>query len=441
MKKHLLFITSGLFVLGGMFAQTADKCATMPVYQARLQNPISSANFKAADVAAQNWLSNPINKRKASQKTNSIINIPVVVHVVYKNAVQNIPDTQIVRQIQILNECFRLQNSNFSATRPIFDSIGADTEIQFCLATIDPQGNPTTGIIRKSAPTSANFDPILNMDKVKSSATNGDDPWPNTQYLNIWVCDMSIFGFTFVLGYATFPGETAALDGIVIQSEYFGYGASSLAPNNLGRTTVHEVGHFFGMRHIWADDDGGAAALECDSTDFVDDTPNQGAKSASDCNVAINSCSSEMPYWSTIDPPDMVENYMDYSSDGCMTLFTKGQKARMYSYLNTSPARIAIKTSPAACNDVGVKELTTNFNDYVFTFPNPTNDILNINITKFTPANLKCEIYNSHGQVVKTIAQLDFHNSINVDNLSNGLYVVKVYSAELAAVKKITILR
>jgi hypothetical protein len=441
MKKHLLFITSGLFVLGGIFAQTADKCATMPVYQARLQNSNASANFKAADVAAQNWLANPINKRKSSQKTNSIINIPVVVHVVYKNAIQNIPDTQIVRQIQILNECFRLQNANFSATRPIFDTIGADTEIQFCLATIDPQGNPTTGIIRKSAPTSANFDPILNMDKVKSSATNGDDPWPNTQYLNIWVCDMSFFGITFVLGYATFPGETAALDGIVIQSEYFGYGASSLAPNNLGRTTVHEVGHFFGMRHIWADDDGGAAALECDSTDFVDDTPNQGAKSASDCNVAINSCSAEMPYWSTIDPPDMVENYMDYSSDGCMTLFTKGQKARMYSYLNTSPARIAIKTSPAACNDVGVKELTTNFNDYVFTFPNPTNDILNINITKFTPANLKCEIYNSHGQVVKTIAQLDFHNSINVDNLSNGLYVVKVYSAELAAVKKITILR
>ena len=441
MKKHLLYFTAGFLVFNGMSSQTADKCATMPVYQAHLQNPIASANFKAADVAAQNWLANPINKLKASQKTNSIINIPVVVHVVYKNAIQNIPDTQIVRQIQILNECFRLQNANFSATRPIFDTIGADTEIQFCLATIDPQGNPTTGIIRKSAPSSANFDPILNMDKVKSSATNGDDPWPNTQYLNIWVCDMSIFGFTFVLGYATFPGETAALDGIVIQSEYFGYGADSLAPNNLGRTTVHEVGHFFGMRHIWADDDGGAAALECDSTDFVDDTPNQGAKSASDCNVTINSCSSEMPYWSTIDPPDMVENYMDYSSDGCMTLFTKGQKARMYSYLNTSPARIAIKTSPAACNDVGVKELTSNFNDYVFTFPNPTNDILNINITKFTPSNLRCEIYNSHGQVVKTIAHLDFHNSVNVDNLANGLYVVKVYNTEVTAVKKITILR
>ena len=441
MKKQLLFIGLFLFTLHLGFAQTAGKCATMPVYNSHLQNPIARANFTSADFAAKNWLANPINKIKALQKNNSIIVIPVVVHVVYKNAIQNIPDTQIVRQIQILNECFGLQNPNYLATRSIFDTIGANTEIQFCLAAVDPQGNPTNGIIRKSAPSGTSFDPILNMDKVKSSATNGDDPWPNTDYLNIWVCDMSFFGTAFVLGYATFPGETAALDGVVIQSEYFGFGASTLAPNNLGKTAVHEVGHFFGMRHIWADDDGGAVALECDSTDFVEDTPNQGAKSSSDCNLTINSCSSEMPYWSTIDPPDMVENYMDYSSDGCMTLFTKGQKARMYSYLNTSPARIAIKTSPAGCNNVGVNELFSNFNDYVFVYPNPTTDILNINITKLTPSNLKCEIYNSNGQLVKSLLQLDFQNTVNLQNLSNGLYVVKVYNTEVNAIKKITIAR
>jgi hypothetical protein len=161
--------------------------------------------------------------------------------------------------------------------------------LQFCLAATDPQGNPTTGIIRKSAPSSAAFDPLTAYDKVKSSATDGDDPWPNGQYLNIWVCDMSVFGFTFVLGYATFPGESPALDGVVIQSEYFGYGTAA-APNNLGSTTIHEVGHYMGMRHIWADDDSGSTG-QCDSTDFVDDTPNQAAKSASDCNLTINSCS------------------------------------------------------------------------------------------------------------------------------------------------------
>jgi hypothetical protein len=439
MKKQLLTLGLGLFTLGLSVAQTNNKCATMPVYEAHSQNPVAKANFVNAEIAAKNWLANPVNKTKASQKTNSVITIPVVVHVVYKNAIQNIPDSQIVRQIQILNECFSLTNPNFTQTRAIFDSIGADTELQFCLAAFDPQGNPTTGIIRKSAPSSAAFDPLSGFDNVKSSATDGDDPWPNDQYLNIWVCDMSFFGFTFVLGYATFPGESPALDGVVIQSEYFGYGTAA-APNNLGRTTVHEVGHFFGMRHIWADDDSQATG-QCDSTDFVDDTPNQAAKSESDCNVTINSCSAESPFWGAIDPPDMVENYMDYSADACMTMFSKGQKARMYSFLNTDPARVAIKTSPAGCNNITVaaKELYTNFNDYIFVYPNPANDVLHINVTKFTPQNLNCEIYNSNGQLVKALKRLDFQNTINLSELANGMYVVKVYNSEVNAIKKITI--
>ena len=437
MKKQLLVLGFHILAFAIGTAQNSDKCATMPVHQQRLQNTAYQTNFTNTEIAAKNWLSNSTNQLNASKPQNTIITIPVVVHVVYKNAAQNIPDTQIVRQIQILNTCFRLQNSNFSSTRAIFDTLGADTEIQFCLAATDPQGNPTTGIVRKSAPSSAGFDPILNMDKVKSSATNGDDPWPNDKYLNIWVCDMSIFGQAFVLGYATFPGEVPALDGVVIQSEYFGYGTAA-APNNLARTTVHEVGHFFGMRHIWADDDGGTTG-QCDSTDFVDDTPNQAAKSASDCNLTINSCSNEAPYWGTIDPPDMVENYMDYSADGCMALFTKGQKARMYSYLNTAPARIAIKTSPVGCSTVGIKDLYSNFNDYIYAYPNPTSDIFHINITQFTPANLKCELYNINGQLVKTVTQLDYQNTLQLSDLSNGIYVLKIYNSEVNAIKKITI--
>ncbi len=437
MKKQLLTLGLGLFTFGLSVAQTNNKCATMPVYEAHSQNPIAKANFINAEIAAKNWLANPLNKIKASQKTNSVIMIPVVVHVLYKNAVQNIPDSQIVRQIQILNQCFSLTNPNYSQTRAIFDTIGADTELQFCLAGIDPQGNTTTGIIRKSAPSNAQFDPIFGFDNMKSSATNGDDPWPNDQYLNIWVCDMSLFGTAFVLGYATFPGEVAALDGVVIQSEYFGYG-SAAAPNNLGRTTVHEVGHYLGMRHIWADDDSQATG-QCDSTDFVDDTPNQAAKSESDCNVTINSCSAESPYWGAIDPPDMVENYMDYSADACMTMFSKGQKARMYSFLNTDPARVAIKTSPAGCSTVGLKDLYTNFSNYVFVYPNPANDVLHINITQFTPKNLTCEIYNTTGQLIKTIKQLAFQNTINLGDLVNGMYVVKVYNSEVNAIKKLTV--
>jgi hypothetical protein len=246
-----------------------------------------------------------------------------------------------------------------------------------------------------------------------------------------------LFGTAFVLGYATFPGGPANLDGVVIQSEYFGYGTAA-APNNLGKTTIHEVGHWFGMRHIWADDDGGSSG-ECDSTDFVDDTPNQGAKSQSDCNLAVNSCSNEAAYWGVLDPPDMVENYMDYSADACMTLFTKGQKARMYSYLNTEPARLAIKTSPIGCSTVGLKELYEHIADYVYIFPNPAQDQLQINIAQLTPANLMVEIYNQNGQLVKQLHHLEFQNTIELNSLANGIYVVKVFNAEVSLVKKVVV--
>ncbi len=439
MKKHLLLFGLPLF-FSTVLAQTTDKCATMHAFNQYQQNASVKADYINAEQMAKNWLTNPANKALINKQQTAIINIPVVVHVVYKNTIQNIPDTQIVRQIQILNECFRKQNPNYSTTRPIFDTLGADIEIQFCLAGTDPSGNPTTGIIRKSAPTSASFDPIFNMDKVKSSATDGDDAWPNDKYLNIWVCDMSIFSTVIVLGYSTFPGGPANLDGCVIQSEYFGK-YTAPAPNNLGRTVVHEVGHWFGMRHIWADDDGGAAALNCDSTDFVDDTPNQAAKSNSDCNKSLTTCTVEAAYWGALNPPDMVENYMDYSSDACMTMFTKGQKARMYSFLNTDPARIAIKTSTVGCSSVGLNELQTNFSDNISVFPNPANDIVQLNISAIYSNNLLCEIYNQFGQIVFATKNLQFKNTFDISHLSNGIYVVKVYNAGLTATKKIVVNR
>ena len=122
-----------------------------------------------------------------------------------------------------------------------------------------------------------------------------------------------------------------------------------------------------------------------------------------------------------------------------MTMFSKGQKARMYSFLNTDPARVAIKTSPAGCSTVGLKDLYTNFSNYVFVYPNPANDVLHINITQFTPKNLTCEIYNTTGQLVKTIKQLAFQNTFNLSDLANGMYVVKVYNSEVNAIKKVTV--
>jgi len=411
----------------------------MDVFNEHRKNPAFEAGYVQAEQMARNWLADPNHRKAATQKQGTIITIPVVVHVVHKNAVQNIPDSQIVRQISILNECYRLQNPNFQGIRAIFDTVGADIEIEFCLAATDPVGNPTTGIVRVAAPSSASFDPLFNFDKVKSSATNGDDAWPHDKYLNIWVCDMSLFSTVVVLGYATFPGGPANLDGVVIQSEYFGLGTAP-APNNLGRTTVHEVGHWLGMRHIWADDDTQSSG-QCDSTDFVDDTPNAAAKSQSNCNLTINSCANEAACWGLTDPPDMVENYMDYSADACMALFTLGQKARMYSFLNTDSARIAIKSSPAGCSAIGIEDLYAHFSDHVFLYPNPASDVLHLNITQLTPAELKCEVYDQTGRVVKAIDNLAFQNTISLADLANGLYLVKIYNSDMHTTRKIAVNR
>ena len=157
MKRLFLlfsFLTFSLFIKAQI-----EQCATSYALKKGLQSNAGAASFYTAEQLANKWLAE--NKATAHHnKTNAVIKIPVVFHVVYKNAAQNIPDSNIISQLQVLNECFRRQNPNYVNTRPIFDTLGADIEVEFCLANKDPQGNPTTGIIRKAAPSTAAFDPL-----------------------------------------------------------------------------------------------------------------------------------------------------------------------------------------------------------------------------------------------------------------------------------------
>ncbi len=425
MKKLLPTLFAALFIVN-LNAQV-HKCATDKVYGEYLN---SDPNFKTRvqqnEIAVRNWIN--ANKDSYKKQGSSIIyTIPVVFHVVYKNAAQNIADTNLFRQITTLNECYRKTNSNFSQTRPIFDTIGADVEIEFCLALNDPNGNPTNGITRKSSPSGA-FDPIFNMDKVKSSATGGEDPWPTDKYLNIWVCDMSFLGVPFVLGYATFPGSDPLKDGVVIQYNFIG-NQSNGTTNNLGRTTVHEVGHWLGMRHIWGD--GQNSTPLCDSTDYVDDTPNADSASQQTCMIK-NTCSNESPYWTNagIDPPDMIENYMDYSYDACMTMFTQGQKLRMHGFLNTT--RASLLTSPAGCNTIGLNQYTNEINFSIY--PNPSNGILNINAKLEANKNYQYKITNLLGQTL--VAENLKTNTINISELTAGIYLIELSSGNSKSVVK-----
>ena len=213
LKSALTF----LFVVLACYTTSAQapKCHTDEAHQQLLSsNPALMEQLKANEISVRDRIQN--NRKGLQRGTSTLVTIPVVFHIVYKNSTQNIADSNVVRQVDILNECYRLQNTNFSQTRSIFDTIAADVEVEFCLASVDPTGNPTNGITRTQAPSTVFFDPILGFDNVKRSANGGKDPWPADQYLNIWICDMSLFGLTAVLGYAQFPGGDPLTDGVVI---------------------------------------------------------------------------------------------------------------------------------------------------------------------------------------------------------------------------------
>jgi len=263
-----------------------------------------------------------------------IYRIPVVVHVVH-NGEQvgtgpNISQAQVQSQIEVLNEDFRrISGSNG------FDPDGVDTEIEFYLAPTDPEGNTLEepGIHR--------FDGgrILWPTGFSTSVDSQLKPatiWDPDRYFNIWTVNFGGFIGRNLLGYAQFPSSSglpglrfdegeAITDGVVVGYKYFGSAEKGDFPNlnttyNLGRTTTHEVGHWLGLRHIWGDGD-------CGVDDFCEDTPLSDEPNFT-C-TAHTSCGTA----------DMIQNYMDYTEDQCMSLFTQDQKERMIQVLQNSPRR------------------------------------------------------------------------------------------------------
>ncbi len=302
------------------------------------------------------------------KKSRSIITIPVVVHVVHNLAVQNISDAQINSQIAVLNKDFRKLNTDFLNTPGSFQPLAADCEIEFVLAKRDPNGDSTTGITRTATLTTS----FTNNNNIKSTATGGKDAWPATQYLNIWVGKLS----GGLLGYGQFPGGPVATDGIVVSYKAFGTMGAALPPFNKGRTATHEIGHWLNLFHIWGDDAG-----SCNGTDVVEDTPNQGAANTGVPVYPKISCNNA-PFG------DMFMNYMDYSDDIAMTMFSVGQKSRMDVLFVVGGARYSLLSSlggnyptpPVSCgipvnlntSNITVNSATLNWN--------PTPDATGYNI-------------------------------------------------------------
>lgn len=372
------------------------------------------------------------------QDRSEVYTIPVVVHIVHNTPEENLPDSVIYNQIETLNADYRRLNEDAENLRDTFNTIVGDSFIGFELAAFDPDGNPTTGITRTHTDVESFFSLAMSpAEGVKSTAEGGIDPWDQDRYLNIWVCDMSVFGSVFLLGYATPPDglphwpedATAGMsDGVVVQYQAFG----SNNPNPLvaggetidvrGRTTTHEVGHYLGLRHIWGDGD-------CTAEDGVDDTPNAEDQSNQDCDIEKNTCVDDIADLG--DLPDMVENYMDYSAETCQNSFTLGQIDIMRGVLEVERFDL-INDNPA----LGIHKedrLDFGFNIY----PNPSNGMVRMT---FANGNVtRAEIISETGAIVQQINLSQGQTELMMNDLAQGFYWVRVSNNEGTETKKLVV--
>jgi len=311
MKKVILSAMAFLMLFSCQNDQTES---TVAATNAMAKRACASQDVLAEQLKADPTLALRMNQIEAfTQKamlTNRLVNgkivIPVVVNVLYRTAAENISDAQIQSQIDVLNQDYTATNTDFSSTPAEFAGVAANVGITFELVQI----------IRKST-TKTSWG---TRDVMKSSKRGGIDPTSPANTLNMWACTIG----GGILGYAQFPGGSSATDGVVIDSNYFGLSSAASYPYNLGRTASHEVGHWMNLRHIWGD-------ASC-GNDLVADTP---VHKTSNFGVPT------YPYVSTCLPAhnEMTMNYMDYTDDRGMFMFTNGQKSRMTALFVSGGAR------------------------------------------------------------------------------------------------------
>ena len=404
-----------------------------------------------------------ISNQKYKKSPNDTFVISVVFHIVYNNSEEDIPDSVLHNQIEILNDCFRRTNSDTVNTRLEFLDIVGDTKIEFKLAGIDPNGAPTSGITRTYSSiedfggilpySAAEIPEILawiddslyyNYFRITQDSLGGKSAWDINQYLNVWIGDLRIlepklgnfeellfFGLsTPPFGHQNWPDSifqilSAFEQGVLMH--YVNVGANNPntfpVPYNVynglvttGKTLVHEVGHYLGLRHIWGDGD-------CTFDDYIHDTPKSNASSQFNCNLFLNTCVDTI---NGMDLPDMVENYMDYSSGACQNSFTIGQIELMRSVLETYRSEL-----------LEISMIENTFENNIQLYPNPTTGAINIELgSNFT--DIQINVRNIEGKLIKQNHIINNQNiSLEIIEGSQGIYLVEIISANERAIFKV----
>lgn len=421
-RRSSLLLAGLLLVsaLGRAQDSLVTRCASTERDSVRLLKNPSLRNLRMrSEQAIQDYVRS---EARARTSASEVITIPVVVHVVHSRTDNviggagngNISDAQIQSQIDVLNEDY----GNTSGYKGFYtDSLGVDTGIRFRLVSVVRTYNATS-----------QFSPITDADELAEISP----AWFTNRYLNIWVTRLN----DRYLGTSQFPvvtelndrtaglatsenEETDALtDGVIIDFRYFGRKSEAITSRiyNLGRTTTHEVGHWLGLIHIWGD-------ATC-GTDYCDDTPPANTKN----ETTDVSCS---PVYSQCTPNvitrNMIENYMDYSPDVCMSVFTNDQKLRMHAVLALSPRRAKM----VEYSQFSTTELLVEI------YPNPVRETLTANV--FTPnyENYTVSVYNQKGQ--KMAADAVNRTYLNVKNFPSGLYYYKVTTADKTITKRFVV--
>jgi gliding motility-associated-like protein len=334
LKRSACLITFLFFLAIVSLGQ--ERCGTVPYTQLMRR----SGALVETDAQFEQWLNEKIQHRKQGKKEKRLQSIDhkiqVVVHIIHRGEPvgvgTNISDAQVNSQLQVLNKDFKRQNTDAANTPTEFMPVAGASDIEFVLAQTDPDGMPTNGINRV-----VGTKPDYTIDD--DEALKAQSYWPAENYLNIWVCYLTDrFGYT-QFPVSTLPGlenssKNRLTDGVVISFEVFGssdYGNFLLHPfYNKGRTTTHEVGHFFGLRHLWGDE------ANCKGDDYVNDTPSQASLTLGCPSHPQKECPSDDPQ------SKMFQNFLDYTDDECMNIFTQGQVDRMLTVLENSPRRASL---------------------------------------------------------------------------------------------------
>jgi hypothetical protein len=406
--RSLTTMLLALFCHYALFAQN-DCGTTRYMDRLRKENPSITTIARQGSVASSGSKILQIPGQHNSTVPGTII-IPVVVHIIYFNGTQNISEDQVNSQIEALNQNFNKENADIATVPTAFQPFAAKTNIRFMLAKVDPEGRATNGITRKKSSIARWTDD----DNIKHEMYGGVDAWDSRYYLNIWVSNLS----SDLLGYASFPGAPADVDGVVIRSDIFGTrGIAGGGSFNKGRTTVHEVGHWLNLIHLWGD-------VDCGS-DEVEDTPPQ---------HSYNRGCPAFPKLNKYCPAEnrdgeMFMNFMDFSDDACMKMFTIGQSQRMLRIFEYGGIRNPILSSKALGEPYNFTPppMPDISSSAIKIYPNPVSETLHFQTgSEIHLGGKHYVIISADGRAVTTGVISPDQNRLSVQNLMPGIYFLRI---------------